>query len=69
MDAPRLAESLGALECRVRQTIEVGDHVFFVGEVLHKVLRADAPKLHHLDVRLKEMSLAFERARDVSADQ
>jgi flavin reductase (DIM6/NTAB) family NADH-FMN oxidoreductase RutF len=58
VDAPRLADSLGALECRVRQAIEVGDHTLFVGEVTHKLLRADAPRLHHLDSRLSEASLA-----------
>ena len=57
VDAPRLADSLGALECKVRQAIEVGDHMLFIGEVTHKVLRADAPRLHHLDSRLIETSV------------
>jgi flavin reductase (DIM6/NTAB) family NADH-FMN oxidoreductase RutF len=57
VDAPRLADSLGALECRVRQIIEVGDHALFIGEVTREVLRPDAPRLHHVDVRLRESSL------------
>lgn len=60
VDAPRLAESLGALECAVRQKIEVGDHILVIGEVLHEVLRAAAPRLHHIDVRLKEVAESFE---------
>ena len=51
VDAPRMADSLGALECKVQQTIEVGDHTFFIGEVTHSVLRSDAPRLHHIDIR------------------
>ena len=58
VNAPRLADSLGALECKVTQTIEMGDHIFLVGEVTHMVMRADAPKLHHIDIRLREMILA-----------
>jgi flavin reductase (DIM6/NTAB) family NADH-FMN oxidoreductase RutF len=58
VDAPRLADSLGALECKVRQTIEMGDHTFLIGEVTHMVMRADAPRLHHIDIRLGETSLA-----------
>lgn len=32
--APILDEALAVLECEVRQTLEVGDHVLFVGEVV-----------------------------------
>ena len=64
-DAPRLADSLGALECKVRQVIEVGDHTFFIGAVTHKVLRPDAPRLHHIDISLQEMITA-ERANDAT---
>lgn len=60
VDAPRLAQSLGALECRVRQSVEVGDHTLFIGEVTRTVFRAHAPRLHHLDVRLKEAAADFE---------
>jgi flavin reductase (DIM6/NTAB) family NADH-FMN oxidoreductase RutF len=54
VDAPRLADSLGALECRVQQTVDVGDHTLFIGEVTRSVIRADEPRLHHLDIRLRE---------------
>jgi flavin reductase (DIM6/NTAB) family NADH-FMN oxidoreductase RutF len=60
VDAPRLTQSLGALECRVEQTIEVGDHTLFIGEVTRTVLRADARRLHHLDARLKDVAADFE---------
>jgi flavin reductase (DIM6/NTAB) family NADH-FMN oxidoreductase RutF len=60
VDAPRLAHSLGALECRVRQTIELGDHTLFIGEVTRTIVRAEAPRLHHLDVRLKGTAADFE---------
>jgi flavin reductase (DIM6/NTAB) family NADH-FMN oxidoreductase RutF len=54
VDAPRLAQSLGALECKVRQVVEVGDHTLFIGEVTHTVMRTDAPRLHHIDIRIVE---------------
>ena len=60
VDAPRLADSLGALECRVQQTLELGDHTFFIGEVTLQVLRSNAPRLHHLDVRLEAMVTTWE---------
>jgi flavin reductase (DIM6/NTAB) family NADH-FMN oxidoreductase RutF len=60
VNAPRLADSLGALECQVRQTIDLGDHTLFIGEVMRTVFRADAPRLHHLDIRLKEAVATFE---------
>ncbi len=67
VDAPRLADSLGALECKVRQVIEFGDHTLFVGEVTHKVLRADEPRLHHIDIRMQEMIAAGQDADRVPA--
>lgn len=60
IDAPRLAEALGSLECRVQRTMDVGDHVMFIGEVTHVAHRADARRLHHLDVQLKDVVAAFE---------
>jgi flavin reductase (DIM6/NTAB) family NADH-FMN oxidoreductase RutF len=61
VNAPRLADSLGSLECRVRQTVDVGDHTLFIGDVTRAVLRAEARRLHHLDARLKDSEAAFER--------
>ena len=33
--APRLPGSLATFECELRQTIKAGDHVIFIGEVIH----------------------------------
>ncbi len=42
--APILDESLGYLECRVRQVLEAeGDHTLFVAEVLNGLRRAGEP--------------------------
>jgi len=58
--APLIDECLGHLECKVKEMIEVGDHTFFIGEVvaascvegfLTKDYTADIKKfktLHHL---------------------
>jgi flavin reductase (DIM6/NTAB) family NADH-FMN oxidoreductase RutF len=54
VNAPRLAQSLGALECKVQQVVEVGDHTLFIGQVMHTVMRTDAPRLHHIDTRITE---------------
>jgi len=54
VNAPRLADSLGALECRVQQRLDVGDRTLFIGQVAREVLRAVAPRLHHIDCRLSE---------------
>jgi flavin reductase (DIM6/NTAB) family NADH-FMN oxidoreductase RutF len=64
IEAPRLAESLGALECRVQQVVEVGDHTLFIGRVTHQVYRAEGPRLHHLDIGLRDMVPSFEGAAD-----
>jgi len=60
VDAPRLAEALGFLECRVEQTFDVGDHIFFVGRVTHAENRAEGARLHHLDSSLAEVAGTFE---------
>lgn len=60
--APRLAESLGSIECRVQQVVEVGDHTLFIGDVVHQVIRENAPRMHHIDARLKETASTFETA-------
>ncbi len=60
VDAPRLADALGVLECRVVRAVETGDHTFFVGEVTHEVFRGQAPRLHHLDSGLRDIAEEFE---------
>jgi flavin reductase (DIM6/NTAB) family NADH-FMN oxidoreductase RutF len=62
VDAPRLADSLGAIECRVQQVVEVGDHTLYIGAVAHTVYRDSAPRLHHLDARLRDTAGTFEGA-------
>ena len=59
LDAPRLAAALACLECRVIQTIEVGDHTFFVGETVQVVQRQDAVRLCHLDGSLRTAASQF----------
>jgi len=67
VDAPRLAHSLGALECQVRQTVEVGDHTLFIGEVTRTIVRAEASRLHHLDVRLRDAAADYEGGQPADA--
>ena len=69
VNAPRLADSLGVLECKVQQTIEVGDHTFFIGEVTHSTMRLDAPRLHHIDSRLGTITTGagIDRTLDVTS--
>jgi len=35
VDAPLLAEAHGWLECEIFDKVETGDHVFFIGKVIH----------------------------------
>ena len=47
--APLLVGALGWLECRLVSEHPVGDHTFFVGEVLSVELGEPAPPLVHID--------------------
>src|SRR2546425_5327292 len=47
--APLLVGALGWLECRLASEHPVGDHTFFVGEVLSVELGEPAPPLVHID--------------------
>lgn len=62
VDSPRLAESLGFLECRVEQTVEVGDHTLFIGLVTHSETRTTAPQLHHVDRSVRSAKFETEGA-------
>jgi flavin reductase (DIM6/NTAB) family NADH-FMN oxidoreductase RutF len=42
VSVPLIAECMGWLECRVKDRIELGDHVLFVGEILHASVRDEA---------------------------
>jgi flavin reductase (DIM6/NTAB) family NADH-FMN oxidoreductase RutF len=59
--APRLAEALGWLECRVDQVVEAGDHTLFISRVtLSRFQGVNVPRLHHLDSGLKAIAGEFE---------
>lgn len=47
--APLLVGALGWVECRLASEHPVGDHTFFVGEVLSVELGKPAPPLVHID--------------------
>jgi len=47
--APLLVGALGWVECRIASEHPVGDHTFFVGEVLSVELGEPAPPLVHID--------------------
>ena len=47
--APLLVGALGWLECRLVDEVAVGDHTFFVGEVLSVELGEPAPPLVHIE--------------------
>jgi flavin reductase (DIM6/NTAB) family NADH-FMN oxidoreductase RutF len=43
--APLLKDAIAVLECRVRESLEVGDHTLFVGEVVGAHLRSEQSPL------------------------
>ncbi|KPJ51048.1 hypothetical protein AMJ40_01110 [candidate division TA06 bacterium DG_26] len=47
---PHIAECMAWLECKVVKSVEVGDHILFVGEVLSASVRKDAfDHFYHLN--------------------
>lgn len=36
---PILKDSVGSLDCKIVKTVDVGDHVIFIGEVLDSIIR------------------------------
>jgi flavin reductase (DIM6/NTAB) family NADH-FMN oxidoreductase RutF len=60
IDAPRLSEALGFIECKVVDQLEVGDHTLFVGQVTYAEERIDSTRLHHIDGNLKDLVGTFE---------
>lgn len=52
--APILAQSVGFLDCEVRQALDVGDHTLFVGEIVEAGFLKDesAPVLRMEDTRM-----------------
>jgi flavin reductase len=53
--APLLVGALGWLECRLASEHQVGDHTFFVGEVLSVELGEPAPPLVHIDADYRSL--------------
>ncbi|MGC8924244.1 MAG: flavin reductase family protein [Candidatus Micrarchaeia archaeon] len=43
-----VSDSPASIECRVIKEIDVGDHTFFVGEVVNSVIRRRSSGLYHL---------------------
>ncbi len=60
VDAPRLAEALGVIECRVEQAHQVGDHTLFVGRVTYASGQRSTKRFHHLDSDLADQVEHFE---------
>ncbi|HEV7526801.1 MAG TPA: flavin reductase family protein [Acidimicrobiia bacterium] len=52
--APLLAQSVAYLECEVRQPVEIGDHTFFLGEIVNAGFLRDeeTPVLRMEDTRM-----------------
>jgi len=48
IDCPRLVHGLGYLECDVRQELDLGDHIGFIGGVMHSEFRRDGRRLLNL---------------------
>jgi len=53
--APLLVGALGWIECRLASEHPVGDHTFFVGEVLSVELGEPAPPLVHIDADYRSL--------------
>ncbi|MEK6822602.1 MAG: flavin reductase family protein [Nanoarchaeota archaeon] len=50
LDCPRIMEAAGWAECALAKEIESGDHVIFIGQVLHADLpHRDAKRLFHVE--------------------
>ena len=60
VDAPRLSEALGVIECQVEQAHEVGDHTLFVGRVTYASGQRSTKRFHHLDSDLADQAEHFE---------
>ncbi len=45
VDCPTVREASATLECRVVDQVEAGDHIIFIGEVLHSASKSSAKRL------------------------
>ena len=48
VDCGRVKQALGYLECEVIEEVDSGDHVIFIGKVLHTQLKENDKRLFHL---------------------
>ncbi|MCG8916567.1 flavin reductase family protein [Actinokineospora sp. PR83] len=56
--APIVEDALGAVECRIHQRHDAGDHVIVVGEVVDQVLAAAGPPAIYFDRRFATLDPA-----------
>jgi flavin reductase (DIM6/NTAB) family NADH-FMN oxidoreductase RutF len=49
IDCPRIKEAIAWLECEVENEIDVGDHVLFIGKVMHSDAVKEAKRPFHID--------------------
>lgn len=49
IDAPRIKEAIGWIECEVIETVDAGDHLFYIGKVIHGEQNSDAGRLFHVN--------------------
>jgi flavin reductase (DIM6/NTAB) family NADH-FMN oxidoreductase RutF len=48
IDCPRIKESIGYLECQVKQKIPIGDHTIFIGHVHNHKLKYEKSRIFHI---------------------
>ncbi len=48
-DVPRIKDSIAWIECHVEGEFDVGDHILFLGEILHEEEISDSKRPFHLD--------------------
>ncbi|HZV13514.1 MAG TPA: flavin reductase family protein [Candidatus Kapabacteria bacterium] len=61
IDVPRLPNTLGFLECKVQQILDVGDHTLFIAEVTYEEFHGNDPQLYHLDGSLDAQKKDYEK--------
>jgi len=49
VDCSRIVGAVGYLECEVIQEVDVGDHIIFIGKVVHAELINEGKRLFHVD--------------------
>jgi len=50
IDGFRIVGAIGYLECEVVQEIETGDHIIFIGKVVHAELVKEGKRMFHVDM-------------------